>query len=396
LEGSYAVVKILEDYGLTSQILFGRPVNGSFTNDVFIQVEIGGKVRRLSLVPSVDPMDAQMDPEGVEWLDHLTVQKLVELRSTRIGLSHLRPMAVRRLSDQEILFRFLGIQREGRRVIVTALTRRVSNDQVRDEAAARVTVPLDWMQPDEEGRTELQQALGRITADGFEGALRRLGADVEPIRGQMDTETAELLRASLLVPVDPTPMVPEQERMESVDRIRSYEPAGFTRWMIEALSSASVVVIPDRIVEDGILRRRGLDRREVVAALNALPAPLAGRVHLLGEGWSQYGIENRAIRMVENPQQLTALLADELPADRQEVDVRILGVRPDDPLIGQLKGSFSRLDRLQVLVMDQPIRGRLLEHFLEALGMALGVPKQVFEEELDGMLERFTELAVGA
>lgn len=147
------------------------------------------------------------------------------------------------------------------------------------------------------------------------------------------------------------------------------------------------------MISDSVLALAELERRDpeqaerirgqMLGVLRALPAALAKRTYLFGNGWQELaGHPNLRVVASGATEELASRLADDVPA---ETRVSVLGGAQDRALMQAL----TRLEGYGFVVV--PVPGDP-EAFIRALGRALGV-EPVEDAEVREILGEVRELA---
>ncbi len=401
-EGSYAVAKVLERYGLSPQLYIGS--TSSFARDVYVVVTVGEATFRLSLVPSLNGVETgthtQWKPDASRVVDLFTAQQMLINRTWQVGLSQLRPLAVsERRADGSRELELGGVALSSRGDVVITHARQIilpdGSVDGSDVMTTRVTVPLRVMRL-ESGKSVLGEVLNALGESDrrtdLEEALKRVSpaAHIES-NGKMSQAGFRFLKAILSIPViEGEPDVSQlTSRIARIDNLYSTVP-GFLQW-VWALSGTptetavrlseiqSVIILPDQLLHQ-------MDDAAFLNVLAALPPALADRIYLLGTGWNQFNLQelNPHMHLVSSELRLQM----ELGKRSGNIQVHILGVEPDDPLVAKLDRLLKHNERpTTVLVTGVLVHG--LREFLLELGKALGVPEEAIQEEMDNLVNAF-------
>ncbi|PIQ82113.1 MAG: hypothetical protein COV76_05355, partial [Candidatus Omnitrophica bacterium CG11_big_fil_rev_8_21_14_0_20_64_10] len=322
----------LERFGVTPEMLVGRTRNNLFTRDVVLSFRMkNGNDYKLSIVPTADPLRAQVIPD--EMVPVPLAQSIVQQRALGVySVNFLRPVqAIQEEGMTEMIF--LGLEKAGAdRVTVKGLSRSVRDGKVVAESWRQVTAPIKAMGSGSV-ETELSAALA---AGGLEAQLQadREQSEVQVIgSGQLSSGLEAALLSALATPVSNELLDPELTAVPTAAHRLNYADSPVMARIAEAaLNEMDLLVVPDQILAG----MEAADQAMLARFFNGLSNRESGRTILYGAAWDGLALNNGALRRVpeDQPEMLGRMIQTILPG--QGADAVTVHLLSDDRKLQQV------------------------------------------------------------
>jgi len=370
----------LTAYGVTPRLLVGPTNNGLFTRDVILAFTLNGSDYRLSLVPTSNPLFADVTAEHVVQPDMAAQILTQRIAFQRFSMTHMRPISVERMDTEGQLTQmlFAGLKDAGNgEVAVNTMAQYIDKaGNVVGGESMEVVLPIAAMGSVDD---ELARALagGNLETRAFDRLEQRSKVTRVVRSGVVDQNQLELM-ARLLG----TRAVQQaaETRLASDTEFNYASPSIAIEAARAALNETGLVVVPDAVLAGLEAAELKLFGRFMDDVLNT--NAMGGRVVLFGPRWSALNLKNSSVVIVSSNDrtELGRALQGAIPAGADRASVQILS--DDKRLRRFLQRHFGGL------TVELVQTGTDLLEILKGMTRAL-MPKKMSADELSRLVDRW-------